>query len=345
MDDDDVQFNDRGRTRLEPMTVRDDDPLWSHGTSRRQAMTQRINRLVHLLQDRQRLSMLAHKYRWLLAAGVFSFVMGLFMYAYRRELLEALENLSAAVKSMGAGGYCLIGTLIFLSAFPPMIGYSTFQTLSGFTFGFQYGFPLSYFSALCGAVGCFMLSRHLLKERVQRWMKKHNNLEAVVRAVEKKGFKLFLLIRLSPYPFGLLNVLFAAIDISLYHFALGTALSLTKIALHVYIGANLTSFAKRVLGEEDEMTDEEKHLETVRYIIVIIGSLLAFVIMIYVYTIAKRAVDEANHLDNDESVAFLGPDADDEEWIEWNDDEEEDEDTDRDSDGGNDKHATRGFSK
>jgi uncharacterized membrane protein YdjX (TVP38/TMEM64 family) len=86
-------------------------------------------------------------------------------------------------------GYALIGSLIFLSAFPPMIGYGTYQTLSGFTFGFLRGFPLSYFGALAGSLTCFYLSRRFLKNRVLRLVAKYPKLEAVVHAVEKKGFR------------------------------------------------------------------------------------------------------------------------------------------------------------
>lgn len=82
-----------------------------------------------------------------------------------------------------------MAALIFSSAFPPVIGYGTYQTLSGFTFGFQIGFLISYFSALLGAIVCFSLSRTFLKARVARMLSKYPNLEAVVHAVEKKGFK------------------------------------------------------------------------------------------------------------------------------------------------------------
>lgn len=70
-----------------------------------------------------------------------------------------------------------------------MIGYGTYQTLSGFTFGFAQGFPVSYFSALLGSVVCFVVSRLWLKGFVTRLMARYPNLKAVVHAVEKKGFK------------------------------------------------------------------------------------------------------------------------------------------------------------
>lgn len=70
-----------------------------------------------------------------------------------------------------------------------MIGYGTYQTLSGFTFGFARGFPISYFSALLGGVTCFVLARLWLKDRVHHWMTRYPNIQAVVHAVEKRGFK------------------------------------------------------------------------------------------------------------------------------------------------------------
>ncbi|KAI8329755.1 snare associated Golgi protein-domain-containing protein [Chlamydoabsidia padenii] len=297
--------------------------------------TQHIRQL-----DRRQIMEYAVQYRWVLLFFGFSFLMGAVMWAWRKELLTALETLSNTVREMGPSGYLLIAFLIFLSAFPPMIGYGTFQSLSGFTFGFAKGFPISYFSALFGAIACFVISRRFLKKRVLHTMAKYPNLEAVVKAVEKKGFKLFVLIRFSPYPFNLLNVLFASTEIPLSQFALGTAISLIKIGLHVYIGANLTSFAKHVLGEEDDLTESEKRAETIREIAVVIGSLLATGVMIYVYFVAKKAVEDVRQ-ENEESMAFLGgnnnnPGGGDEEnrmameeagvsddWVEWNESDED----------------------
>ncbi|KAG0178867.1 hypothetical protein DFQ28_003747 [Apophysomyces sp. BC1034] len=221
--------------------------------------------------------------------------MWIVLWIYRKEMLRALETLSKAVKNMGFGGYLLMSGLIFLSAFPPMIGYGTYQTLSGFSFGFVRGFVVSYFSALLGAIGCFLLARIWLKAYVQRFMESYPSLKAVVKAVEKKGFK-------------------ATTDISLIHYALGTAISLIKIGLHVYIGANMTSFAKHVLGEDDDMTEGERQAENVRYVAIGIGSFLALGVMAYVYLVAKRAVAEvAAETESEEAMAFLGPSAEEEE--------------------------------
>lgn len=219
-----------------------------------------------------------------------------------------------------------MSVLIFSSAFPPILGYGTYQTLSGFTFGFSIGFPISYFSALTGAIVCFQLSRTFLKARVARTLSKYPNLEAVVKAVEKKGFRLFLLIRFSPYPFNLLNVFFAATNISLFQFAAGTAISLLKIALHVYIGANLTSFAKHVLGEDADLSEAEQRVMKIRFAAAIFFSLLAFVVMAYLYRVAKAAVAETTNAD-EEQMSFLNHHDEEEGFLDAanNEDEEEEE--------------------
>ncbi|KAI8644213.1 snare associated Golgi protein-domain-containing protein [Parasitella parasitica] len=263
----------------------------------------RLQQIVHQLSKRK-IKAFIYNWRWYLALLVFIIISSAFMVAHRRQFLQALETFSDKLTGMGYSGYILLSVLIFSSAFPPILGYSTYQTLSGFTFGFSIGFPISYFSALAGAVVCFQLSRTFLKARVVQTLSKYPNLEAAVKAVEKKGFRLFLLIRFSPYPFNLLNVLFAATNISLFQFAAGTGISLLKIALHVYIGANLTSFAKHVLGEDQDLSESEQRVMKIRFAAAIFFSLLAFVVMGYLYRVAKAAIAETAATD-EEQMSFL----------------------------------------
>ncbi|RUP49972.1 hypothetical protein BC936DRAFT_140819 [Jimgerdemannia flammicorona] len=221
---------------------------------------------------------------------IVSFVMFIIIYKFRKDIFVGLENLAMVVRGMGVGGYLLISFLIFLSAFPPMVGYGTFQTLAGFTFGFGAGVAVGFFSALTGGVTCFVLCRMWFKKYVRKIMAKNESLEAVVKAVERKGLK---------------NVLFSATDIPLLRFFLGTALSLVKLAAHVYIGANLKSFSKHILGEDPE-EDDGKTLnasdapdelvtlsDVVRYVAMGVGFVLATGVMLYVWLLSRRIVREA----------------------------------------------------
>jgi hypothetical protein len=118
---------------------------------------------------------------------------------------------------------------------------------------------------------------------------------------------------------------FATTDMSLFHFAAGTGLSLLKIALHIYIGANLTSFAKMVLGGDEELSEQEQHVQNVRYFSMALGFVLTFGVMGYIYHIAKKAVKDVSleEEENEESLAFLGEARDEEnrfsteQWDNW----------------------------
>lgn len=80
------------------------------------------------------------------------------------------------------------------------------------------------------------------------------------------------------------------------------------------------------------MSDSEKRANTARSIAMIIGSVLATGVMIYIYIVAKRAVKEVEQeerQDDQESLAFLSRQAQEdddgaslEDWMEWHEDDD-----------------------
>ncbi|RKP37241.1 snare associated Golgi protein-domain-containing protein, partial [Dimargaris cristalligena] len=140
-------------------------------------------------------------------------------------------------------GAVIMTLFIFTTAFPPMMGYSTSVTLSGFAYGFPLGFLPAFIGALTGAIACFMLCRRYGKHHIQWVFNWNPHITAAVKAIEKKGFKLLLLIRISPYPFTIINALLSGTNITLKSYSIATAISLLKLITHVYVGANLTSFS------------------------------------------------------------------------------------------------------
>ncbi|GAB5585378.1 Tlg2-vesicle protein [Umbelopsis nana] len=120
--------------------------------------------------------------------------------------------------------------------------------------------------------------------------------------------------------------MFSATDIPLSTYALGTAISLVKIAIHVYIGATLPSFAKHILGEDGE-EPVDTAMEVFRYAAMALGGIVAFGVMIYVYFVAKKAVEEVIQEDSLETRGFLNTHAmarpSSEDWMEWVDSDDE----------------------
>jgi hypothetical protein len=121
-------------------------------------------------------------------------------------------------------------------------------------------------------------------------------------------------------------VLFAATDMSLASYTLGTAISLIKIGIHVYIGATLPSFAKHILGDDDDET-VDTGTQIFRYTAMIFGGILSFGVMIYIYFIAKKAVEEVIRENSSETRGFLSTDANprpsSDDWMEWVDSDDE----------------------
>ncbi|KAF9584206.1 Transmembrane protein 64 [Lunasporangiospora selenospora] len=190
--------------------------------------------------------------------------------------------------------------------------------MSGYVYGFGFGLFIAYTSALLGSIACFYLCRRWFKVQVRAMVAKKPNLKSVVRAVEKRGFRLMLLIRLSPYPFNIMNALFSATHIPLSSYIIATALSLTKLALHVYIGSTLSSLAvisptpgtgTGENGEEGgtgegtqdpaESHPVDRHSRTVKIVVMSISMILGIAVGIYVWRVAKREIEASEGIRNE----------------------------------------------
>jgi hypothetical protein len=70
-----------------------------------------------------------------------SLVLTVLFLVYNEKIFEWLEPIAEDWKNL-RGGWLIIWALTFITAFPPIIGYSTCITLAGFV----YGFPVGYVS-------------------------------------------------------------------------------------------------------------------------------------------------------------------------------------------------------
>jgi uncharacterized membrane protein YdjX (TVP38/TMEM64 family) len=123
-------------------------------------------------------------------------------------------------------GWLIIFTMIFLTAFPPIIGYSTANTIAGFVFGFPLGWPIVASACTLGALGAFLASRTVLSEYVDRMVGRDHRFRALGQVLRREGILYLTAIRLCPLPFSLSNGFLATIPtITPWAFTLSTALS------------------------------------------------------------------------------------------------------------------------
>lgn len=167
----------------------------------------------------------------------------LIVLAWHKQVFQALDSLAKHLQELGMAGRLILGALIFLTTFPPLPLYSTLIVLSGFTFGLLQGFIVSYTAALAGAVIVFVLSRSLLRAWMLSLLDQGGGLKNVVRAIDKRPRLLFL-IRLAPYPYNLMNTLLAsAPTLTLRTYTLCTAMALPKLLVHCALGTSIKNFA------------------------------------------------------------------------------------------------------
>lgn len=251
---------------------------------------------------------------------------------FHTEVFVGLDHMSAYLQGLGLWGKVMLGSLIFLTTFPPLPLYSTLIMLCGFTFGLWQGFIISYIAALSGAIVVFVLSRSLLREWMVGLLNKSGGLKKVVRAIEKQP-KLLFLVRLAPYPYNLMNTLLASSPtLTMRTYVTCTALALPKLLIHTGLGTSIKNFAAyngaggESIGKEE--AEASRTAENVKKWAGLVGIGLCVGIMIYLLSVAREAVDELDDEDegfeddlyDDEGEELLFSDYDeDEEGIDGHD--------------------------
>jgi uncharacterized membrane protein YdjX (TVP38/TMEM64 family) len=151
------------------------------------------------------------------------FVIGLAIASYFFPVIPALQNLCSWVGSLGPVGVLLvalflaIGSLFFLPASPFIIAGSA-------VFGFPLGLAGALTGVALGAAGGFCLSRWFLRKEISAHFRKHATFRAIDLAVEKEGWKIVILLRLCPIPFGLANYLYGLTAVRFRPYLIATML-------------------------------------------------------------------------------------------------------------------------
>ena len=183
-------------------------------------------------------------------AGVLA--IGLVVASSFFPVVPALQSLCTWIGALGPIGVFLlslflaIGSLFFLPASPFII-----------TGAAVFGFPLGVLGAIAGvalgAAGGFGLSRWFLRDEISMRLRRHATFRAIDTAVEKEGWKIVILLRLCPVPFGLANYLYGLTSVPFRAYILASVIgSLPGLLLFCQLGsagkAGLEAIASGHLG-------------------------------------------------------------------------------------------------
>jgi uncharacterized membrane protein YdjX (TVP38/TMEM64 family) len=127
--------------------------------------------------------------------------------AYFFPLVPALEHASAWLGGMGVIGAALFAVLIAASSLC-LLPASPFIIAASAVYGFYLGLLTSAVGILLGAASGYVLSRLFLRKDLAEHLKGRPTFRAIDQAIAEEGWKIVLLLRLCPIPFGLANYLY-----------------------------------------------------------------------------------------------------------------------------------------
>jgi uncharacterized membrane protein YdjX (TVP38/TMEM64 family) len=198
---------------------------------------------------------------------------------YLAGLLQAVESVGSWGPVLLAGAY-VVACVLFVPGSVLTLG-------AGFLFGVIRGTIAVSIGSVLGATAAFVIGRTLLRGWIEKRVAAYPRFQAIDQAVGKEGFKIVLLVRLSPvFPFNLLNYAFGLTDVRLWQYVLASWIGmLPGTLMYVYLGSALKSLADVAAGAPKGGT-----LQTVFFVA---GLVMTVVATVVVTRVARRALGEA----------------------------------------------------
>ena len=213
------------------------------------------------------------------------------------------NQLEGYVQSLGAASPVVV-VLAYVVCTVLLIPASIITLGAGTLFGLKTGFIVVVIGANLGALCSFLLARTFMRERVARWAESNPKFRSLDQAIGRHGFKMVLLARLSPiFPFILLNYFLGLTAVRTSAYAVANLFGmLPAMLLFVYIGA---AARDAIAGQTDVSVGFYQQI--FKYA----GLLATIAVVVFITRIARRALREAEQLEEGSLVALkprLDPD-------------------------------------
>jgi uncharacterized membrane protein YdjX (TVP38/TMEM64 family) len=199
--------------------------------------------------------------------------------AYLARLLQAVESVGPWGPVLLAGAF-IVACVLFLPGSILTLG-------AGFLFGVVRATIAVSVGSVLGAIAAFLVGRTLLRGWIEKRIAAYPRFQAIDRAVGKEGFKIVLLLRLSPvFPFNLLNYALGLTDIRLGQYVLASWVGMLPGTLvYVYLGSALKSLADVAAGTPKGGTPQT--------VFFLVGLAMTVAATVVIARIAQRALTKA----------------------------------------------------
>ena len=199
------------------------------------------------------------------------------------HLVQFLEHLQQSIQDMGALGILAFAG-IFVLAQMFMVPVAPLGMAFGLFFGFAQGWPGLMFGCVIGASINFLISRHLARAAVTRWLGGNEKFRMIDRAVAREGWKIVALLRFVPIPFGLANYCYGLTPVRFWPYLGATALAIIPPnCLFVWMGATFHGSLSSLVGKG-------RAHHPLEYVFLGVGVIAAVLVLRYVAKVARKAV-------------------------------------------------------
>lgn len=164
---------------------------------------------------------------------------------------------------------------------------------AGFAYGPLWGVLLVAPVSVLAATLAFVLGRHVARPWIARRMEEHPRFAAIDQAIGESGFKIVLLLRLSPvFPFNLLNYALGLTHVRPRDYVGASFFGmLPGTFLYVYLGSLVTNASELLSGKPSAAGGWSQVLYW--------GGLAATIVAtVFVTRIAQKALERALHRDD-----------------------------------------------
>ncbi len=219
------------------------------------------------------------------AAAILAAVAGFVLAARMLPLADGLGVFNAWVQEQGAFGMVAFA-LVYAVAAVLLLPGSVLTLAGGAVFGLLPGFVTVLLGATLGAALAFLVSRHLARRRVEKWIENRPSFSAIDRAVAKEGWKIVFLTRLSPvFPFNFQNYAYGLTRVSFWHYTLASLVGMIPGSfMYVYLGTLGKSSLEAASGAEE--------VQGLKLALQVMGLIATVVVTIFITRTARKALRE-----------------------------------------------------
>lgn len=199
-----------------------------------------------------------------------------------------IGRFNAWISGFGAAGV-LIYALAYAAATVLFAPGSLLTIGAGFVFGIVWGTVTVSMGAILGAALAFLIARYLARDRVLSLAHRNEKFAAIDRAIGKEGWKIVLLLRLSPLiPFNLSNYLYGLTAVPFWHYVLASWVGMIPgSVLYVYLGVAGKAGLEAASGSAGGQ-------DWLRTAFLAVGLIATVVVTWFVSRVAARALRESD---------------------------------------------------